>query len=118
VLTRSSRCALVEPWAGARCGCCVTVLLSRAQVRVTLLEIYNEAIQDLLRPAGTAAEKLSVKENKDGSMYVPGITEKIVNSRDEVRLSSHHTHRLPPLASPRLLCRRTLTYSRHALRRR
>ena len=65
--------------------------MRRVQVKITLLEIYNETIRDLLRPVGSEPEKLAVKENKDGSMHVPGITEKTVNSRDEVRA-------VPPLA--------------------
>ena len=60
--------------------------MRRVQVKITLLEIYNETIRDLLRPVGSEPEKLAVKE-----MHVPGITEKTVNSRDEVRA-------VPPLA--------------------
>ena len=55
------------------------------EIKITLLEIYNETIRDMLRTPGSEPEKLAVKENKDGSMYVPGLTEKPVNSRDEVR---------------------------------
>lgn len=44
-------------------------------------EIYNEQIKDLFV---TKQKKLDVKSNPDGSNTVPGVTEKIVNSVEEV----------------------------------
>jgi kinesin family member C2/C3 len=53
------------------------------EVTITLLEIYNEEIRDMLRSPSAEPIKLSVKESKDG-MYVPGITEVPVNTSAEV----------------------------------
>ena len=56
---------------------------TRFEVNITLLEIYNEEIRDMLRAPSADAAKLQVKEGKDG-MYVPGLTEVPVNSAAEV----------------------------------
>ena len=53
------------------------------EVSITLLEIYNEEIRDMLRAPGAPKTKLPVKEGKEG-MYVHGITTVPVHSRAEV----------------------------------
>jgi len=50
-------------------------------VTMVVTEIYNETIKDLFV---TKQKKLDVKTNPDGSSSVPGLTERLVNSTDEV----------------------------------
>merc|ERR1719480_394595 len=52
-------------------------------ISITLMvtEIYNETIKDLFV---TKQKKLDVKQNPDGTNTVPGLTEKEVNSVEEV----------------------------------
>jgi hypothetical protein len=42
-------------------------------VKITLLEIYNEQIRDMLRPAGTEAEKMSVKVPAGTALWELGV---------------------------------------------
>lgn len=42
----------------------------RFDIRVSVLEIYNESVRDLL--VGESPEKLDIKLNTDGTLYVPG----------------------------------------------
>jgi len=48
---------------------------------LAITEIYNETIRDLLCPS---AKKLDVKMNQDGSCSVPGLTDKDVQSVEDV----------------------------------
>ncbi|KAK9806812.1 hypothetical protein WJX72_003588 [[Myrmecia] bisecta] len=59
---------------------CAAELASTHEVQfnASILEIYNETIRDLLSPV--ADQKLEVKENPDGSMYVPGLTLQTLDS--------------------------------------
>ena len=54
----------------------------RAQIDMSLLEIYNETIADLLATEPLSS-KLSVKRGEHGN-YVPGLTRVTVTSSDEV----------------------------------
>jgi hypothetical protein len=73
---------MTQLWSWPRC---MVGAVGAVQIKITLLEIYNETIKDMLRSPGSEPEKLSVKEGKDGAMYVPGLIERVVLSRDEVR---------------------------------
>ena len=44
----------------------------RFDIRVSVLEIYNESVRDLL-VGGDAPDKLDIKLNTDGTLYVPGM---------------------------------------------
>ncbi|XP_024151847.1 kinesin-like protein KIFC3 isoform X2 [Oryzias melastigma] len=54
------------------------------RITVSLVEIYNETLRDLLRENPT--DKLDIKMNPDGSgqLYVPGLTEKTVQSPEDI----------------------------------
>jgi len=52
------------------------------QISISITEIYNESIRDLLNPEGK--EKLDVRINQDGTCGVPGLTETPVNNVDDV----------------------------------
>jgi kinesin family protein C2/C3 len=54
-------------------------------VQVSLLEIYNESILDLLGTSkGTKAKPLAVSQAKNGSMEVIGLTKQTVHNTEEV----------------------------------
>jgi kinesin family protein 5 len=50
-------------------------------VKVSMIEIYNEKIRDLLDPKKI---NLKIHENKDKGVYVKDMTEQYVGSEDEV----------------------------------
>lgn len=50
-------------------------------VKVSMIEIYNEQIQDLLDPKKT---NLKIHENKKDGVYVGNMTESYVGCEDEV----------------------------------
>merc|ERR1719465_131577 len=51
-----------------------------------MLEIYNEAIQDLLIPPATRPKKgLEIRESKQLGIFVDGITKRPVESYDAIR---------------------------------
>uniref|UniRef100_A0A3P9MCE0 Kinesin-like protein n=1 Tax=Oryzias latipes TaxID=8090 RepID=A0A3P9MCE0_ORYLA len=54
------------------------------RITVSLVEIYNETLRDLLRENPT--DKLDIKMNPDGSgqLYVPGLTERTVQSPEDI----------------------------------
>jgi len=52
------------------------------QISISITEIYNEAIRDLLNPSGK--DKLDVRINQDGTCGVPGLTETAVLNVDDV----------------------------------
>ncbi|XP_033753860.1 kinesin-like protein KIFC3 isoform X2 [Pecten maximus] len=54
------------------------------KITVTVLEIYNEVIRDLLTSGDDSSAKLDVKMNTDGQLYVPGLCVKEVRSVEEV----------------------------------
>eukprot|EP00438_Fugacium_kawagutii_P016351 Skav228393 [mRNA] locus=scaffold1911:63901:66884:+ [translate_table: standard] len=71
------------------------------QISISITEIYNEAIRDLLNPDSkdaavqlpgspvhsfdmTGLEKLDVRINQDGTCGVPGLSERPVNNVDDV----------------------------------
>nr|CAB3259128.1 kinesin-like protein KIFC3 [Phallusia mammillata] len=51
-------------------------------IAVSLVEIYNEALRDLLSSA--SQQKLDIKMNVDGSLFVQGLTSRQVNNLDDV----------------------------------
>nr|AMS24251.1 kinesin 14-IIIa protein [Marsilea vestita] len=56
-------------------------------ISVSVLEVYNEQIRDLLAsppPSGQSAKKLEIKQVADGVHHVPGLTEAKVESMEEV----------------------------------
>merc|ERR1719261_1241145 len=56
------------------------------EVTVSMLEIYNEAIQDLLIPPATRPKKgLEIRESKQLGIFVDGITKRPVESYDAIR---------------------------------
>ena len=56
------------------------------EVTVSMLEIYNEAIQDLLIPPATRPKKgLEIRESKQLGIFVDGITKRPVDSYDAIR---------------------------------
>ncbi|KAK5611206.1 hypothetical protein CRENBAI_020251, partial [Crenichthys baileyi] len=54
------------------------------RIIVSMVEIYNETLRDLLRENPT--DKLDIKMNPDGSgqLYVPGLTEIVVQSPEDI----------------------------------
>mmetsp|Transcript_24427 Transcript_24427/g.35896 ORF Transcript_24427/g.35896 Transcript_24427/m.35896 type:complete len:249 (-) Transcript_24427:99-845(-) len=54
----------------------------RSTITVSVLEVYNEEIRDLMVPPGSG-DKLDVKQGPNGN-YVPGLTEVPVTSNAEV----------------------------------
>ncbi|XP_072235900.1 kinesin-like protein KIFC3 isoform X2 [Leuresthes tenuis] len=54
------------------------------RITVSMVEIYNETLRDLLRENPT--DKLDIKMNPDGSgqLYVPGLTENSVQSPEDI----------------------------------
>ena len=64
------------------CGTTCTCPCWSHQIQISLLEIYNETIADLLATEPLTS-KLTVKRGKNGN-YVPGLTTRSVSSPDEV----------------------------------
>ncbi|XP_004295697.1 PREDICTED: kinesin-like calmodulin-binding protein homolog [Fragaria vesca subsp. vesca] len=61
--------------------------LHRYDVSVSVLEVYNEQIRDLLVPgnqAGAAAKRLEIRQAGEGTHHVPGLVEAHVNNMSEV----------------------------------
>jgi hypothetical protein len=54
------------------------------QVQVSMLEIYNEKVQDLLAPGQTMSAGLKVRELKKGAVYVQGLSKHPVDSYDAI----------------------------------
>ena len=52
-------------------------------VRVSYLEIYNEEVKDLLHPR-TPSKSISIREDAAGGIFVMGVQERVVQSRDEL----------------------------------
>ncbi|KAF4676396.1 Kinesin-like protein kip2 [Perkinsus chesapeaki] len=56
-------------------------------VRMSYLEVYNERVNDLLRPLSSESRNLAVREDMEGpggEFYVEGLKEKIVRSSTEI----------------------------------
>eukprot|EP00435_Cladocopium_sp_Y103_P022962 s4099_g5.t1 len=63
----------------------ISICLALQQVQwLPVSEIYNEMIKDLFNPDSAKTKKLDVKQNSDGTNSVPGLTERQVNSVEEV----------------------------------
>ncbi|XP_021358280.1 kinesin-like protein KIFC3 isoform X2 [Mizuhopecten yessoensis] len=54
------------------------------KITVTVLEIYNEVIRDLLVTGDDTYTKLDIKMNTDGQLHVPGLCVKEVQSVEDV----------------------------------
>ena len=58
----------------------------RYSILVSMLEIYNESIRDLL--SSNRENKLDIRLNTDG-LYIPGLTQVSVSNLDEVNMVSN-----------------------------
>ncbi|XP_027342983.1 kinesin-like protein KIN-14Q [Abrus precatorius] len=61
--------------------------LYRYDISVSVLEVYNEQIRDLLVPGnhpGTAAKRLEIRQAGEGMHHIPGLVEAHVNNMTEV----------------------------------
>ncbi|KAF3789740.1 Kinesin-4 [Nymphaea thermarum] len=61
--------------------------LLKYELSVSVLEVYNEHIRDLLASTsqpGQAAKRLEIRQEADGIHHVPGLVEAQVNNMDEV----------------------------------
>ena len=58
----------------------------RYSILVSMLEIYNESIRDLL--SSNRENKLDIRLNTDG-LYIPGLTQVSVSNLDEVNVVSN-----------------------------
>ncbi|KAK9054792.1 hypothetical protein SSX86_025871 [Deinandra increscens subsp. villosa] len=59
--------------------------IMKYQLSVSMLEVYNEKIRDLLvEDADQPAKKLEVKQSAEGTQEVPGLSEAPVHKTDEV----------------------------------
>ncbi|KAL8260672.1 hypothetical protein R6Q59_028625 [Mikania micrantha] len=59
----------------------------RYEISVSVLEVYNEQIRDLLVPSsqtGVAAKRLEIRQVGEGLHHVPGLVEAEVSNMDEV----------------------------------
>lgn len=54
------------------------------QVQISMLEIYNEKVQDLLAIGSTPSQGLKVRELKKGEVYVQGLSKHPVDSYDAI----------------------------------
>jgi hypothetical protein len=66
----------------------------RYDISVSMLEIYNEDIRDMLAERGAdglpvSQGKLNIRESPTGGVFVPGLNIEPVKSRDEVRVGSN-----------------------------
>ncbi|XP_013399662.1 chromosome-associated kinesin KIF4-like [Lingula anatina] len=62
-------------------------------VRVSFLEIYNEDLHDLL--SSNSSKDLAIREDPEGGILIPGLTETVVSSPEDTILCLEHgsTHR-------------------------
>ncbi|PIO53688.1 hypothetical protein TELCIR_24969, partial [Teladorsagia circumcincta] len=54
------------------------------QINVSMIEIYNEKIRDLLAPSGPSCAPLSIRLGEDGRLSIPGLREVRVTSVEHV----------------------------------
>ncbi|XGW08020.1 hypothetical protein V3C99_010831 [Haemonchus contortus] len=54
------------------------------QIDVSMIEIYNEKIRDLLSPTGLSSSPLSIRMGEDGRLSIPGLREVRVTSVENV----------------------------------
>eukprot|EP01132_Coremiostelium_polycephalum_P010331 gene10331-12684_t len=52
-------------------------------VRVSFLELYNEEVRDMLNPDPTPGG-LPIRENANGEIYIPGLVEEVVRTRNQM----------------------------------
>ena len=62
------------------CACFFFVQIS---VSVSMLEIYNDEIRDLLRKDPNSREKMDVRQTPEGGSYVPNLTIVSLKTLDE-----------------------------------
>eukprot|EP01065_Artemidia_motanka_P046142 TRINITY_DN6925_c2_g1_i1.p1 TRINITY_DN6925_c2_g1~~TRINITY_DN6925_c2_g1_i1.p1 ORF type:complete len:963 (+),score=312.02 TRINITY_DN6925_c2_g1_i1:77-2965(+) len=53
------------------------------RVVVQAAQVYNETLQDLLGPCPDSGEGLAIREDADGTVFVPGLRHAVVESADE-----------------------------------
>ncbi|KAL3674980.1 hypothetical protein V7S43_000905 [Phytophthora oleae] len=66
--------------------------------KVSFLEIYNETLKDLLSMKNNADEKLSIKKDARGGVYVPGLTMADVTAMDQVEVLMERASRARSVA--------------------
>ncbi|KAG1683919.1 hypothetical protein DVH05_012547 [Phytophthora capsici] len=66
--------------------------------KVSFLEIYNETLKDLLSTKHNADEKLSIKKDAKGGVYVPGLTMANVTATDQVEVLMERANRARSVA--------------------
>ena len=53
-------------------------------VKVSCMELYNEELRDLLDTGRASASGLGIKEDRKGNVQIPGLSERVVKSFDEL----------------------------------
>lgn len=53
-------------------------------VKVSCMELYNEELRDLLDTGRASASGLGIKEDRKGNVQVPGLSERVVKTVDEL----------------------------------
>jgi kinesin family protein C2/C3 len=66
---------------------------ARCDISISLLEIYNEAIRDLMAPHAKGAEPAELKIRDVGTVSVPGLTLRAVHSREDVTAAMQAAYR-------------------------
>ncbi|EEY68890.1 kinesin-like protein [Phytophthora infestans T30-4] len=66
--------------------------------KVSFLEIYNESLKDLLTTKHSSNDKLGIKKNARGGVYVPGLTMVDVNAIDQVEVLMEQASRARSVA--------------------
>ncbi len=62
----------------------ITPSHSVTSVRISCMELYNEELRDLLCTATASSSSLSIQEDRRGNVQIPGLTERPVDTIDEL----------------------------------
>jgi kinesin family protein C2/C3 len=54
------------------------------EISVSMIEIYNEAVHDLLSTAENKEKDMKIRQSKDGGVFIEGLTEEEVQTEDDV----------------------------------
>ena len=61
---------------------------------VSVIEIYNETVRDLLTSSSSSQQRLDIKQRPGGGVYVPGLTEiQVTNMAEVQQVSRDRTER-------------------------
>jgi hypothetical protein len=52
--------------------------------KVSFLELYNEELKDMLNPDYSNDKVLQIREDPIKGVYIPGLTEEVVKTREEM----------------------------------